>query len=62
LGEVGFVVFWMGDFVCLRGLVGLPLERKVSEIFDCELERATAGAMTVSTKEKARGRISLQAK
>jgi len=31
--------------VCLRGFVALDPERNVSEIFDCEFERATVGAM-----------------
>ena len=31
--------------VCLRGFVALDPERTVSEIFDCEFERATVGAM-----------------
>ena len=31
--------------VCLRGFVALDPGRNVFEIFDCEFERATVGAM-----------------
>jgi hypothetical protein len=47
-GTVGEGVFATGltaDFVSFRGRVTFALERNVSEIFDCEAERAVVGAI-----------------
>jgi hypothetical protein len=42
---VGFTAAAVAGLVCLRGFVAFAPDRKVSEIFDCDEERASAGAM-----------------
>jgi hypothetical protein len=55
-GEGGLTAGLTAGFVSLRDRVTFALERNVSEIFDCEAERAVVGAI-VSCLARGCGRV-----